>query len=581
MNLSPSIARVALVPLIGAMFALPAAASGADLYVATDGSGNCATPASACQLADAVAGAASNDRILLGPGAHAPASWVQDQAGVTGVTIMATPGEARPVLDLSAGTLKLTHGTSLVGVDIVASSSRAIYAIGGTLDHLRVAVNGTYAIGLELGDGAVLRNSTVVASGTESVGVTITAESAPAELRGATILSSGTDAVALKVLPDLPATAAKVRAVNTILRHTGNAFELLASAWGGQTASVDLDHVASDPAAQIIEGPGTEVVSRSAVTASPLFIDRANGDLRQTATSPTIDMGTPDIDDDGDVDGGDEAAAGGHDLDGSARRLGLPDIGADEREMPPLVEHVTPTFSEATASVSLTVQPRGLVSDIAADWGWGETGWVTTTAVQASGNDPVEVTIPLGTVPVGEATLRVKARVSNSAGTLLTPASFFTVPVAARPTPAVDVDPLGGSGTDQSLGKPGGDDAAAPAAPASPAFPRPALVLPGARPDLMATAASQARGMFAFRLRCRHTVSCRGTVLLTRIGAVRTHTFKIPPGDVRTVHLSLTSDQAARVRKAGKRGLRALLEVRSLDDGSTWTAVRLFSSRFG
>jgi hypothetical protein len=46
------------------------------------------------------------------------------------------------------------------------------------------------------------------------------------------------------------------------------------------------------------------------------------------------------------------------------------------------------------------------------------------------------------------------------------------------------------------------------------------------------------------------------------------------------VQIPLNSDQTARVRKAGDRGLRGLLEIRSLDDGSTWTAVRLYSSRW-
>jgi hypothetical protein len=96
---------------------------------------------------------------------------------------------------------------------------------------------------------------------------------------------------------------------------------------------------------------------------------------------------------------------------------------------------------------------------------------------------------------------------------------------------------------------------------------------------LLSPESRQASGLFAFRLRCRQTISCRGQVVLTRLGSVRKSTFKIPPGAVRTVRLSLTAAQTQRVRARGRRGLRGLLEVRSLDQGSTWTAVRLLPAQ--
>lgn len=577
-NRFPSSPRAPLAPLIVALLAFPSAAGAADRHVSPDGTGNCSSLAASCDLDTAISGAHTGDRIIASPGIHAPTTSIQDPAGVSGVTIVASPGEARPVFDLSSGSLQLTHGTSLSGVDIVADSGRAISAAGGVLEHLRVVVTGSYAMGLQLGDGAVLRNSTVVASGTEAAGISVTAPTQRAELRGVTVLASGTGSAAVQVAPDYPATKAKLHAVNSIIRRVGNAVEVRVSAFGVQESVATLDHVSSDPASQVIDGPGATLTATAVVPGAPQFLDRANGDLRQTALSPTIDAGTSDVNGDGTTDAADTAAAGAFDLDGSARRLGLPDVGADEREMPPLIQAVTPVFADGTGAARITVQPRGLLTDVTADWAFDTSTLITTNAVKASGNDPVVLTIPLGVVSAGVSGIQLRARASNSAGSLVTNASTFEVPTDQVPQPRVEVQ--GDTSTPTQLPSIVPSIAPSGSGPVEQPPVRSALVLPGALPNLITKDSAQARGTFGFRLRCHHTVSCRGSVALTRLGPVRTDTFKIPPGAERTVQLSLTSGQAARVRKAGKRGLRGLLEVRSLDEGSTWTAVRLFSSRW-
>lgn len=580
MNHLSLLTRRAIGPLLGALLAFPSAAAAADLHVSPDGTGTCLTAAEPCDLETALGLAQTDDRILLDAGVYGnPGGFLENSSTATGVHILGTPGEARPVLDMSGGPLELSNGARLSGVDIVANSGRAVLAEGGSmLDHVRAVVTGSHVTAVQLGDGGVIRNSTIVATGSDSTAVSVTAPGVDAELRGTTVLASGSNAAAVQVAPEFPAVKARLRAVNTIIRKTGNATELQVSAYGNQRSTVVLDHVASDPTSQFANGPGATITSTDVLAAAPLFLDRANGDLRQTALSPTIDAGTSDVTGDGVVDETDGDQIGLTDLDGSPRRLGVPDIGADEREMPPIVLASSTFFEARTASLQVTVQPRGLPTDVAAEWGLDEDAPSTTTAVQATGNDPVTLTLPLGPLRDTAAAIRVRPRVSNSAGSAQTFSATSDVPPVVR---SADAD-LGGGAvkiTPTPSPVPLSPGSGTPGTTKITVVKPTTLQLPGARPTLVGLESRQSKGQYAFRLKCRHNVSCRGSVLLTRIGQVRTDTFKIPPGATRTVQLSLTSGQSARVRAARGRGLRALLEVRSLDDGSTWTAVRLYSNR--
>ena len=71
-------------------------------------------------------------------------------------------------------------------------------------------------------------------------------------------------------------------------------------------------------------------------------------------------------------------------------------------------------------------------------------------------------------------------------------------------------------------------------------------------------------GIVDLKLRCDHTVSCRGMAIITRLGkTARWSTFKIAPGATKTVTLSLTSTQTRKLQAAGTGGIRALLELRT------------------
>lgn len=540
----------------GAAFALLFAAlamapsAGAAVLHATGGSGNCTTELLGCSLSDALASADDGDVIRVHAGVHGLGSAVSD--ATPGVSVQGAPDEPRPVIAIAgaASGLRLTNGTNLSGVDIVSTSDVAVRAFGGLIERVRISAHGSGVAGIELGDGAILRNSTVSTSGPASVGVLVESDGTRTELRGASVVAAGGGATAALVSPTGP-WSSSLRAVNSVLRGFSGAGDVRAVTSASETATIVLDHSSTTPAGTSVAGPGSAIDnSRSPLTADPLFVDRANLDLRQTSASPTIDGGTADLDGDGNVDAADTAAAGASDLDGTPRQLGLPDIGSDEREMPPIVLSAEPVVTDGRLALRVVVQPRGLSTVVTAEWSTGsDTATVSGTA-DASGNAPVSVDLPLSDVPPG-AQIAVRARASNSAGTSLSDESTVAVPDAPVTTTIT------------------------PVAPPATATPAPAP-LPGALPTLVSVKLRDHWGILAVKLQCKQKISCRGLVMLTRLGKTPRWTeFKIARGASKTVSLTLTSAQTRKLRKDAARGVRVLLELRSTQMGSSFQAIRI------
>jgi hypothetical protein len=175
-----------------------------------------------------------------------------------------------------------------------------------------------------------------------------------------------------------------------------------------------------------------------------------------------------------------------------------------------------------------------------------------------SGSAPVTVSIPLGTVPAAARSLTARFHAASKLGT--TQSDDLTAAVPASAIAATTAN-------------------AAIAPSTNTIKPSTTVSLPGALPELVSRTAFQFSAQYTFRLWCRHTVSCRGTAILTRVGGVRTATFKIPAGQIRSVTFNLTAAQREHVRFRGRRGLRGLLQIESLDEGSSWAAIRLYPHR--
>ncbi|MBJ7470947.1 MAG: hypothetical protein JHD16_06570 [Solirubrobacteraceae bacterium] len=537
--------RATLLALTASAAVTPVA--GASVLHVTGGTGNCSTTQLGCELADALATAQTGDIIQVHAGVHGINGVVADSQ--PGVTIQGAPDESRPVLAMSGtpGGLHLTHGTDLSGLDLVSTSDAAITAFGGLLERIRVSASGAGRAGVQLGDGAILRNSTVTASGANSIGVLVSTGGQLTQLRGSSVVATGSGSSALLVAPVGPGATSSLRAVNSILHGYGGGFDARAVTSTLQTATVVLDHSASSRAAQQVVGPGSAIDdSRSPVTAEPLFLDRGNLDLRQTAASPTIDAGTADLDGDGDVDAADADAAGALDLDGTPRRLGHPDVGADEREMPPIVLSAEPIITGGKLKLRVVVQPRGLATVVTAEWTTEGDNPGGMTSADATGNAPVSIDLPLADVPAGSQ-IAVRAYASNSAGTSSSEDTTVATPLPEAPAP-----------TDSASITTATEPAAAVSA----------------VPMLIRTTLSR-WGILKVRLLCNATVPCRGEVILTRLGtSKRWVQFGIEPGKAATVGVPLTSAQSRQLRRAGKRGVRSLLELRT-PTGSSFTAIRI------
>lgn len=546
--------RAAIAAFASASLAAVPCAHAATLHV-TDGAGNCSAVAQGCDLATAVGIAQAGDIVRVHAGSQSLTAPVGPTSGA--VTIEGAEGEGRPVLSISgAGELRLGPGSTLRGVDVVSTAPHAITATGARLDRLRVTAWGASTVGVRLRDGAEIRNTSVSAGGSAATAVLVDGDGRLSRLIGVSAVGSGSAANALVASPSGVNDSASVRAVNSILRGYDGASDVRAVATAMQTATVVLDHAATDPAAHTVVGPGAAIDnSRSPVAAAPVFTDRANLDLRQAAASPTIDAGTADIDGDGNVDADDVAAAGPLDLDGTSRQLGLPDIGADEREMPPMVIETAPVVVDGNVTLRVVVQPRGLATTVTAEWSTAS-GTTASVSADVSGNAPVTLLLPLADLPTG-APVSVRAKASNSAGSSVTTNATVDLPTRA---PATDT-------ASASTGP-------SPSLPAATAPPGPLVT--GALPKYVRTKVRRHWGIVDVRLLCDQKVECAGSVLLTRLGPKpRWMAFRVPAGKAKTVSLTLTVAQTRRLKRAGRRGARVLLEVRSLQGDRTFTAVRL------
>lgn len=537
----------AIFALCATFLALTAPAGAAHLHVTGD-AGDCTSHAQGCSLQHALDSASAGDDVVVHAGVHGVSSAVSDSA--PDVSIAGAPDEPRPVIAISGANsgLRLTHGTDLSAVDVVSTADVALQAFGGLIERVRISAHGSGITGVQLGDGAILRNSTVSASGAGAVGVLVSTPGALAELRGASVVAVGNGGSAVLAAPSGP-WSSSLRAVNSILRGYASALDVRAVSGASETAMVVLDHSATSASALQVSGAGAAIDnSRAPVLSDPVFVDRANLDLRQTNASPTIDGGTADFDGDGDVDAADRDAAGAYDLDGTPRQLGLPDVGSDEREMPPIVLSAQPVMTDGRLALRVVVQPRGLSTVVTAEWSTGDDNATVSTTADATGNSPVSLDLALGDVPPG-AQIAVRARASNSAGSTSSESSTIDVPLAA-------------------------DTVVKPPPTATPTIvPTP---LPGALPTLVKASLKAHWGILAIKLRCNQKVSCRGMVLMSRLGKTSRWTeFKIAPGASKTVSLTLTAAQTRKLRKDAVRGVRVLLELRSTQMGSSFQAIRI------
>lgn len=333
--------------LVAALSSPTAAAMGATRYAAPGGTGvdPCANPAKPCTVrraADPTATATqttlqAGDVVELAPGVYRAddESEFGELGSIRppkGVTVRGEPGKARPVILIKESTtvgetFSVGPGVEIADVEIrnQAGQGVGISVWGGTLNRVIVRSNARDDT-CNFSGGTILSSACLNSAGGSGLGVNILGKGAlTGVIRNSTLIATGPGSVGMSLVYDAfkRGLTADIEAVGVIAK--GEEKDVFAEARAsnkahGARVSVELrssdyatlETYAEQGATVSVTRPGTN----GNITALPLL---ARGNLLQLPGSPTIDGGEAD------------GVSGPLDVEGEARTIGAgPDIGADE-----------------------------------------------------------------------------------------------------------------------------------------------------------------------------------------------------------------------------------------------------------
>ncbi len=300
-------------------------------------SGTCENPGEPCTIyaaADAnAAGIQAGDEVVLAPGEYSdsagdlgPSEFVQLAPAIR---VHGEAGAPRPKIVLEGssalrGALIVEEGDTLSHLEIVTSVARSNIEVENGLVEDLIARNGSATQSIACVQVAgTIRNSACLTSAPESVALgesTATALSSTATLRNVTAIDTGSGGVGLsyKVFGSggVSVDGKSVIAEGRLKDVLAAAREFSGSV--GQVA-VALAHSDFDSTEASADPGGSASVTAAGtdgnVEAPPLL--GADG-YHELSGSPTIDAGETDV------------SSASTDIDGQARAIGKPDIGADE-----------------------------------------------------------------------------------------------------------------------------------------------------------------------------------------------------------------------------------------------------------
>ncbi|HET7573743.1 MAG TPA: hypothetical protein VFJ99_01370 [Solirubrobacterales bacterium] len=286
-----------------AVFALPAAGASATVRFASPSGGTnepCA-PSDPCSLPYAITAAGTNDEVVVSAGTYhvsepilagEPLKIRGERAGQrplvigdSGVKSVLESGVKQELSDLSFESTEASLGTL------------ALFGDNSVFDRIQVVAHGE-STALRPGNSFTLRDSLLVAAGQNAGALFVQGtETGTSSIRNVTALASGPESVGISVSVTKPGATARIDALNTIASGETDAS---AAATSGGAAAIAFDHSNLDKFSD-------NVSSTNGQTALPLFVDAAAGDYREASGSPTIAAGLTD------------PANGATDLDGNPR----------------------------------------------------------------------------------------------------------------------------------------------------------------------------------------------------------------------------------------------------------------------
>ncbi len=317
--------RLAVAASVGVVGLLSAGSASAAVRYASPASSSASAAcaqATPCPLASAITSATPGDEIVINPGAYTISTPLVTP---NPVAIHGAASQPAPVLTVAGSMVKdglnVGSGSFITHVEFVnlAATVDSLDLSGAVGDDLVVRDQGPTASGgnhppaavdLLAAPGTVLRNSSVYVSAPGKSGLLVRPAKSlsandGASIANVTVVAAAGTAGTTGVQSTLTASTATL--TNVIARGVVN--DLL----GATQAGLVVDHSNFRPSASL--GYTDAGANQSA---EPAFVDRAAGNLREAAGSPTIDAGAP-------------AGAGTLDPDGNPRTLGAAtDIGAFE-----------------------------------------------------------------------------------------------------------------------------------------------------------------------------------------------------------------------------------------------------------
>jgi len=311
-----------------------ASASASVRFAAPGGTGTapCAEREHPCSLfvaADQSQGAVPGDEIVLAPGTYVDAQGdMGPQHAINlppGIQLHGEPGAPRPLLAFVASTLGRLgsrEGDVVSGLEIVgAGAASPLMMSGGLVEKVLVTSEGGGESACRI-DAGVLRDSACVAEGGEEAALSGISNGGAGtiRLRNVTAVASGPESFGIRIFAETFFSPVDFEADAKSVIAQGRKFDVEALAFKGAAVRVSLDHSDYRSITQLTDDRSTATVSRpgsgSNVT-EPAKLAKDN--VHQLADSPTVDRG------------GLDESSGVRDVDGQGRVIALvPDIGADE-----------------------------------------------------------------------------------------------------------------------------------------------------------------------------------------------------------------------------------------------------------